>query len=172
MGSDNAQLKSEQVLESIRQKQHSKEIVDVEMELVKLVVFVSGGSRYGFYGSDIREIIPASAISWVPGLPGYLPGLINVRGDIESVIDLHYFLGTETHDTDNSLIAMAVYEGFRSGVLIDSIDDVMDVPVSSIKPPLTTLNGTARDLVTGEIEYKGELITLLDIEKLAAKVRL
>ena len=172
MGTDTAQLKSERVLESIRQTQRSKEVVDVEMELIKVVVFVSGGTRYGFYGSDIREILPACAISWVPGLPPYLPGLINIRGDIESVIDLCQFLGSEAADSDNRLIAMAVKGNFRSGILIDSIDDVMDIPLHAIQPPLGTLTGVARDLVAGEIEHQGGLITLLDTEKLAARVRL
>lgn len=172
MESGNEQLKSERVLATIRQTQRSKEIVDVEVELVKIVVFISGGCRYGFYGSDIKEILPACTIFWVPGLPGYLPGLINIRGDIESVIDLRHFLGNEAADFDKSQIAMAVRGDFRAGVLIDSIDDVMDIPVSAIKAPVTTLHGAARDLVAGEIDYNGGLITLLDIEKLAAKVRL
>jgi purine-binding chemotaxis protein CheW len=170
MGSGTEQLKSERVLESIRQTQRSKEVVDVEVELIKVVVFVSGGARYAFYGSDIREILPGCAISWVPGLPPYLPGLINIRGDIESVIDLRHFLGGGSIESETKLIAMAVKGKFRSGILIDAIDDVMDIPVNAIKPPLATLHGAARDLVAGEIEHGGGLITLLDTEKLAARV--
>lgn len=172
MGADNSQLKSERILETIRQAQRSKEVVDVDTEMVKVVVFLSGGIRYGFYGSDVREILPSCTISWVPGLPGFLPGLINIRGDIESVIDLSQVLGNTAVDAEKCQVAMVVRGGFRSGVLIDSIDDVMDIPVSAIKPPLTTLNGAARDLVAGEIEHDGLLIALLDTEKLAAKVRL
>lgn len=172
MASGTTQLKSERVLASIRQIQRSKEVVDVELELVKVVVFVSGGVLYGLYGSDVREILPACAISWVPGLPAFLPGLINIRGDIEAVIDLSQILLHEAQDSNQCQIAMVVKGNFRSGVLIDSIEDVMDVPVNAIKPPLATLSGAARDLVAGEIELSGNLIALLDTEKLAAKVRL
>lgn len=166
------QSKSDRILESIKQSQRSKKIVDVEMELVKVVVFLSGGIRYCFYGSDIKEILPPMPVSWVPGLPGYLPGLINIRGDIESVIDLGAVLGNRTVDISKCMIAMLSRNFFRSGVLIDSIEDVIDIPVSSIKPPLTTLNGAARDLVSGEIEIDGNFLILLDADKLAAKVRL
>lgn len=169
---DAVTLKSEKVLESIKQAQRSKEIVDVDQEMVKIVVFESCGARYGFYGSDIKEIIQQSQISWVPGLPEYLPGLINVRGDIESVVDLHHFLGGDGAAGDTSVIAMVVRDDFRSGVLVDAIIDVLDILTNEITPPLATLQGAARELVCGEFQYENTPVTLLDAEKLAAKIRL
>ncbi len=166
------QLKSEEIMDELKRRQRTKAIVDVEEERVKVVIFLCGKNRYAFYGTDIREILPTCDISWVPCLPDYLPGLINVRGDIESVIDLHHFLGEESVDHGTHLIAMAVRGEFQSGVMIDSIEDVVDIPLSTILPPLATLNGAARDLVIGEITYGGGIVTLLDIEKLATKISL
>jgi purine-binding chemotaxis protein CheW len=169
MASDE-QLKSELILNELKRRQRTREVVDVEEERVKIVIFTAGGKRYAFYGADIREILPADGISWVPGLPEYIPGLINIRGDIESVIDIRYFLGEERAAPAISRIAMVVHDDFRSGVLIDSIEDVVDIPVSLITPPLATLDGAARDLVSGELTCGGETVTLLDIGKLAAKI--
>ena len=166
------QLKSELILDELKRRQRTKEVVDVEEERVKIVIFICGENRYAFYGTDIREILPTCEISWVPSLPEYLPGLINVRGDIESVIDLRYFLGEERNDNGKRPIAMAVHGDFHSGVMIESIEDVVDIPLSTIHPPLATLNGAARDLVIGEIEYCGETISLLDVGKLAALITL
>jgi purine-binding chemotaxis protein CheW len=170
MSSTDEQLKSEIILDELKKRQRIKEVVDVEEERVKVIIFLCGGSRYAFYGADIREILPTCEISWVPSLPEYLPGLINVRGDIESVIDIRQFLGEEKADPGKSLVAMAVRENFRSGVMIDSIEDVVDIPLSVVKAPLSTLGGPARDLVIGEIEHGGEMVTLLDIAKLADKI--
>lgn len=164
--------KSEIVFDELKRRQHSKEVVDVEEERIKVVIFMCGVNLFAFYGSDVREILPSCEISWVPCFPDYLPGLINVRGDIESVVDLRYFLGEETNERSKGLIAMAVRENFRSGVMIESIEDVVDIPIHSIHPPLATLNGPARDLVIGEVEYRGETISLLDIGKLATLVSL
>lgn len=164
--------KSERIQDELKRRQRTKEVVDVEEERVKVVIFLCGVNLYAFYGRDIREILPSIEISWVPSLPDYLPGLINVRGDIESVIDLRHFLGEELVDSDKRLIAMAVRGDFHSGVMIDAIKDVVDIPLSSIHPPLATLNGAARDLVVGEVEYGGETISLLDIGKLAALITL
>lgn len=165
-------LKSELILDELKRRQRTKDIVDVEEERVKVIIFNCGANRYAFYGAEIREILQSCEISWVPGLPEYLPGLINVRGDIESVIDIRHFLGEEMRCAVSGLIAMAVHGEFRSGVIIDSIEDVVDIPLSAIKPPLATLNGAARDLVAGEIEHASGMATLLDIGKLAAKISL
>jgi len=167
-----ATLKSEQLLEDIKRHNSSKEIVDVEEGRTKVVIVTVGGNRYAFYGEEIREILPACEISWVPGLPDYLPGLIVVRGDIESVVDIRQFLGAGQETGRTGLIALAVRGDFRTGIIIDSIEDVMDLPLSAIKPPLSTLNGAARELLNGEIDWDGAVIPLLDIEKLAAKITL
>lgn len=165
-------LKSELILDELSRRQRSKEIVDVEEEKVKVVIFTCGVNLFAFYGRDIREILPSCEISWVPCLPDYIPGLINVRGDIESVIDLRYFLGENSDVIGTYLIAMAVRGDFHSGIMIESIEDVVDIPLSSIHPPLATLNGAARDLVAGEIEFGAKTISLLDVGKLSALITL
>lgn len=172
MSPSDEKLKSDLILDELKRRARSKEVVDVEEERVKVVIFICGLNLFAFYGRDIREILPSCDISWVPGLPDYLPGLINVRGDIESVIDLRHFLGEEKDDHGKCLIAIAVRGDFHSGVMIDSIEEVVDIPLSTILPPLATLNGAARDLVIGEIEYGSETISLLDVGKLAALVAL
>lgn len=164
--------KSETVLESIKKAQRSREVVDVDQETAKVVIFESSGARYAFPGSHVGEIIQQSPISWVPGLPAYLPGLINVRGDIESVVDLRHFLGGNGATEAGPMVIMVAHGDFRTGILVEAVFDVVDILVSSIKPPLATLHGTVRDLVAGEFEYDGRPTTLLDTERLAAKIRL
>ena len=164
------ELKSQRILREIQQQQGRREIVDIEEEQVKVVIFVCGGRKYGFYGREVREILPPCEIAWVPGLPAYLPGLINVRGDVESIIDLGLVMGYETAAPATSLIAMAVRGDFRSGVLINTVEEVVDIPVSAIKPLLATINGSTGGLLAGEFEYGGELIALIDMEKLAGQI--
>jgi purine-binding chemotaxis protein CheW len=172
MGVFNEKLKSELVLEEIKRQRAIKDVVDVEEQRVKIVIFSVAGRRYAFYGANIKEILPACEISWMPCLPEYLQGLINVRGDIESVVDISCFLGGKTAAPAGSFILLVVSGGFQSGVRVDTIDDVVDVPVSAIEPPLSTLSGTTGDLVCGEIRLGQETATLLDIEKLSARIML
>jgi purine-binding chemotaxis protein CheW len=163
---------SDRILDEIKRHHQRKEVVDVEEERVMVVIFSCAGARYAFYGSDIREILPPREISWVPCLPPHIPGLINVRGDIESVVDIRPFLGNEAADPTHCLVAMAVHGEFRSGILIDSVEEVTEVPLKAIQPPLGGLGGIARELVAGELDHHGDLVILLDIEKLIARITL
>jgi purine-binding chemotaxis protein CheW len=113
----------------------NKEIVNVEEAQVKVVIFICGASKYAFYGSDIKEILSSFEISWVPCLPEYLPGLINNRGDIESVVEIRHFLGESHNGQSTCLIAMAERGAFHTGIIIDAIEDVVDIPISRIHPP-------------------------------------
>jgi purine-binding chemotaxis protein CheW len=162
---------SDRILEEIKLRQLARDVVEVEEARTKVVIFSCGGVRYAFYGSNIREILPPHEISWVPGLPAHIPGLINVRGDIESVVDIRPFLDGGSADPARCFIAIGVHGGVRTGILIDAVEDVTDVALSAIRPPLAQL-GAAQELVAGELEHERGLVILLDIEKLLARISL
>lgn len=164
--------KSERIIDDLKRRQQEKEIVDVDEKLIKIVIFSIGSKRYAFYGSSVKEILPAGNISWIPSLPDFLPGLITIRGDIESVVDIRYFLGENSSSIPCKYIALVVTDSFRAGILVDSIDDVTDIPLSAIRAPLTTLSGVARELVCGEVEWLEETVALLDIAKLESRITL
>ncbi len=164
-------IKTDRILDELKRRQQVQDLSDVEEEQLKVVVFTCGGVRYGFLGAKVREILPPREISWVPCLPDHLPGLVNVRGDIEAVVDIRLFLGLERGDLAKCLIAMVVEGNCRFGVLIDAVEEVADVPASAIRPPLSSLSGSARELVQGELEMPQGLVILLDVEKLTSRIR-
>lgn len=162
--------KSELLLDAVKRRERDEKIIEVDEERIKVVIFRAGSRCYAFYGRNIREILTPHEIAWAPGLPAYLPGLINVRGDIESVIDLRTFLGEDSADCAQCHIAIAVADDFISGILVDVVEDVVDIPVSGIKPVIAGLPDAVRELVAGEFEHGGETVVLLDLARLAAKV--
>ena len=162
--------KSDLLLEELKKRKGGEKIVDVEEEQVKIVVFSLLNDNYAFYGNDIKEILPLTKIFYVPGSPDYILGIINVRGDIESVININKFLGLpDFKNTPKNRIAMAEKDGIRSGILVESIEDVLDVPVSSIKPPLSMLDKTIKEFIGGEMIYKSKNVTFLDVGKIFAR---
>jgi purine-binding chemotaxis protein CheW len=161
------------LLAEVKANRLSQEAAGAPEEWVKVVLFRAGAERYAFHGRDIREILSGHEIHWLPGLPDFLPGLINVRGDIESVIDLQCLLGGAAGAAGGpKLFAMAVAEGFRSAIMVDAVEDVVDIPVGSIHPPLITLGEGVRDLVASQIQLGDSLVPLLDLDKLRARVTL
>lgn len=172
MAEINGGEKSDRILAELRLLDQGKQIVDVEEAQVKVVVFSLSGSYYAFNGEDIREILPPTEISWIPGVPEFLSGLINVRGDVESVIDLRYFLNIVEPSPKKKLIVIAVKNGIRSGILIDDIIDVIDLPITAVKAPLATLDTGIRDFVSGVFDYKSINVTLLDVNNIFEKIKL
>lgn len=164
------EFRSEDILAEIRSSLHSRKIIDVEEEQIKMVFFRAGGQTLAFYGRNVLEILTSREIYPVPFLPDHIPGLINVRGDIEAVMDISRLLGGQTTNHDNGMIIMIQHGTFKSGVMVDSVEDVLDVPLASIKPPLNTLTGIIHDLITGSVDFSGQTVAILDTEKLASRL--
>jgi purine-binding chemotaxis protein CheW len=163
--------KSDLILKEIMRRKEQERTVDVEERKVKMVIFSLAGERYAFYGENIKEILPLMPVSYVPGAPDFIPGVISIRGEIESVININRFLKLpDPTSAQGSRIAVAEKDGIRSGLLVDSLLDVLDIPLSAIKPPLATLSKSVREFVAGEFIFQERSVTILDIGKIFGKI--
>jgi len=157
--------------EAARLRARKEDIVDVDEERVKLVVFSLGGDLFAFYGSDVKEILAPMRIFPVPGSPEHILGVINVRGDIESVVSINGFFGLpQAEPSPRSRIPIAEKGGIRSGIMVDGVEDVVDFPVDSIRPPIATLDRSWRDLVSGETALGDASVTLLDLGEILRRL--
>ena len=146
-----------------------KEIVNVDEPLVKLVIFALGDEHFAFHGDCIHEILTKVDVFFVPGCPPSLEGVINVRGDIESVIRPHDLLHLPVSGAENtSSILLGSGNGIRSGIRVDRVVDVVDVPQSAIRPAPTTLPEHLRTLVLGMLRFQEKTVAVLDLEKMFA----
>ncbi|MBV5345069.1 MAG: chemotaxis protein CheW [Rhodoferax sp.] len=161
---------SEATLDQVLSQRHevNKDIVNVDEPAVKLVIFALGDDWFAFHSERIREILAQADIFFVPGCPPSLEGVINVRGDIESVIRPHEML----HLPDNSeggrasAILLGRGGGMSSGIRVDRVVDVVDVPQSSIRPPPSTLPEHMRVLVLGVLRFQEQPVAVLDLDKM------
>jgi purine-binding chemotaxis protein CheW len=148
-------------------RRETAEIVDVDEPTVKLVIFEIGGEWFAFSGESIREILPPSDVYFVPGCPASLEGVINVRGDIESVIRIAELLGKPATDpASTSSILIGHGGGMHSGIRVDRVVDVLDVVQSVIQPPPSTLSESMRRIVSGVIKHQEVPVTILDLNHL------
>ena len=158
-------------MEAVAAKRNQPQTAKVHLPMVKLVIFTLLDHYFAFTAKNIKEILPAGKINYVPGVPDFILGIINLRGDIESVIDISGFLGISPQDPKKpNHIIIAEAEGLRSGILVGSVEDVMDFPQESIKPPLVTLNEKIKYFVKGENEYMNQNVTVLDIKEVFKKI--
>lgn len=153
-------------------REANQDIVNVDEPVVKLVFFELSGQRFAFYGNRIREILAQIDVFFVPGCPASLEGVINVRGDIESVIRPHDMLQLPDHTTPESGRASSILlgqgSGIRSGIRVDRVIDVLDVQQSDILPPPASLPDHMRALVIGVLYLDDQAVALLDLDRMFA----
>lgn len=159
------ELTLDQILSQRREAQSA--IVNVDEPMTKLVIFELQGDWFAFHGEKIREILSQVEVFFVPGCPPSLEGVINVRGDIESVISLHELLQLPVStEISSSSYLLGHGGGMNSGIRVDKVVDVVDVLLSNIHVPPTTLPEHLRAIVSGILWFKEKTVTVLDLDRI------
>jgi purine-binding chemotaxis protein CheW len=158
-------LSLDQILEARRGE--ARAIVNVDEPQLKLVVFTLAGDWFAFAGDKVREVLPDSPVFYLPGCPASLEGVINVRGDIDSVVNLRAVLGyPPAAEYGNSRILLCHGAAMRSGVRVDFVEEVMDIPQSRLQAPPHTIAEHRKPIVLGIVEFGGHLVTMLNLERI------
>ena len=156
-----------EILDTVKQRENQEQVIEIEEQKAQLVVFLIGGRYYAFYGEFIKEIVTVSEVAYVPGMPEYILGVVNVRGDIESVLDLRQVLSSSNNPvTKRSRIMIGQINEIRSGLLVDSVEDVLEIPEDQISKPGSGVDSERTEYVVGESTYKENELIILDIGKI------
>ncbi len=149
--------------ERVRQVIDEKKLENGEEQLV---VFQLAGETYGVDISSVHEIIRMQAITEVPRTPEFVEGVINLRGRIVPVIDLHKRFGLPAEEqTQNSRIMVVEVNGVTVGMIVDSVSEVLRLPKANIEPPPPVLSGVDVAYLRGVGKWQEQLIILLDLDK-------
>jgi purine-binding chemotaxis protein CheW len=136
---------------------------------LEIVEFRMAHETYGFESRFIREVYPLKDYCPVPCTPAFVVGLVNVRGQLLSVLDLKKFFGLATQELDNHNQAIILHnsamgnDSMEIGVLADTLLDVRHVARESLQPALPTLTGVRYEFLLGITPQR---VIVLDAEKL------
>jgi purine-binding chemotaxis protein CheW len=165
MNSDpNPKEKTSRIVKQIKKIREKKGVTGVVKEpLIILVIFEIRGAYFALKGLDVSEIIPIKKINPVPTAPKHILGLVNIRGEIESVLEIGDFLGLPAEERNlNNRIMILEKESIRAGILASSVLDVVDIKKSQIRDAGSTLYHDFKDWVSGELDYDNHTVTLLN----------
>lgn len=133
-------------------------------DTIEVVEFVLADETYAVEVRHVREVGPLTDLTPLPGTPAFVLGIINLRGEILSIIDIKKFFDLpERGLTDLNKVIVLHSEKMLLGILADAILGVRRIPRSQIQPSLPTLTGIREKYLQG---VTGERVTLLDAEKL------
>ena len=131
---------------------------------IEVVEFLLAHERYAVESSYVREVYPLENLTPLPCTPGFVLGIVNLRGEILSVIDLKKFFELpEKGLTDLNKVIVLQSGNMLFGILADVIAGVRRIPVSDIQPSLPTLTGVREEYLKGVTPGR---TVILDAEKL------
>ena len=131
----------------------------------QLCTFFLDGHLFGVDAQTVQEVIRYQEMTRVPKAPPSVRGLINLRGQIVTAIDLRSRLGLKPREAGKLPMNVVVRSDDGAvSLLVDQIGDVIEVDSDSFETPPDTLQGPARELVKGAYKLEGRLLLLLDCD--------
>jgi purine-binding chemotaxis protein CheW len=128
--------------------------------------FFLDGMVFGIEVEKVQEVIRTQPTTRVPLSPAVLGGLINLRGQIVSAVDMRRKLGMPERPPEIAPMNVVVRtDDGAVSLQVDEIGDVVEVTEGGFEPPPDTLQGAAREFIRGAYKLKGKLLLLIDSER-------
>jgi purine-binding chemotaxis protein CheW len=132
----------------------------------QFATFYLDGFLFGVEVSKVQEVIRYQEMTRVPLAHSVVQGLINLRGQIVTALDLRRRLNMTERASDRLPMNVVVRTGEEAvSLLVDEIGDVLEVEAEAFERPPETLRGEAHELIRGAYKLKDKLLLVLDTEK-------
>lgn len=135
--------------------------------VMRWVTFRLDNEIYGINVMQVQEVLRVSEIAPVPGAPGYVLGIINLRGNVVTVMETRSRLGLPSREVDDaSRIVIVEASKIVVGILVDSVAEVVDLSTSEIESAPNVGSDESSKYIQGVASREGELLILMDLNKL------
>lgn len=135
----------------------------------RFVTFTLDGRLYGVRVESVQEVLRGLPRTRIPLAPATMAGLINLRGQVLSALDLREQLGLPPRDADvDQMLVVIRVAGESIALLVDSIGAVVDVEDDMFESPPDTLTDPSRDLLLGAYKLDDQLLLALDVDRAVA----
>ena len=136
--------------------------------------FKLGNELFAIKVGNVREVLEFIKITSVPGEPDFLKGIINVRGSVIPVMNLHSILEIpeSVRDVNSRIIVTEIplpEETIVLGIIADSVKEVLDIDENEIEDPPKVAKKYDSELTKGIVTRANHFIIILDIESVVSK---
>ncbi|MDO6705169.1 MULTISPECIES: chemotaxis protein CheW [unclassified Photobacterium] len=140
---------------------------DSNDQVLQWVTFQLEEETYGINVMQVREVLRYTEIAPVPGAPDYVLGIINLRGNVVTVIDTRARFGLTPGDiSDNTRIVIIEAEKQVIGILVDSVAEVVYLRSSEIDSTPSVGTDESAKFIQGVSNRDNQLLILVDLNKL------
>lgn len=149
---------------------------------IQVVEFVLGNERFAIDLFDVREVVEYTTITKIPNVPSYIRGIIDLRGEITTIVDLKNRLNIpennqHAEESDRIIVLDDKTTRSKSGILVDDVTSVstfeanqVDYNSASISQEDTAIIGIIKRKVKVHEKEKNELIIWIDIKAILADI--
>ena len=131
------------------------------------VTFSLAGETYAIDVLQVQEVLKLTEIAPVPGVPDYILGIINLRGDVVTVIDARRRMQLPVREPDDaSRIVIIDVDNQNIGILVDSVAEVVQISPDSVDPAPAVGNDQTSRFILGVTSKGDNLTILIDLNKL------
>ena len=106
--------------------------VDDTVDSQKYLIFMADHLKLGVVAEDVVEILNNQVITYLPMVPDYIRGIINMRGQMVPILDVRARLGMPTQE--DSLVVVLNLNDIQLGILVDAVDQMLDIPKVNLLP--------------------------------------
>lgn len=131
------------------------------MSIVQIVVFKLGDEHFAVETEKVQSINDMMSVTKVPKAPNYIKGLINLRGNIKSLVDINLLLKVNKSTEQNSIIILNVQDE-EIGISVDEVEEVLDIDQKQIQK----MDNQDKQYVKGIYNHEDKLLTIIDMDSL------
>ncbi|EDS76728.1 chemotaxis protein CheW [Clostridium massiliodielmoense] len=130
---------------------------------MQVVIFKLGDEQIAVETAKVQGINDMMEITKVPNAPSHIKGLINLRGNVISLLDINLLLNiSKGEDHKHSNIIILKMEDEQIGITVDEVDEVLEIEEETLEK----VDDSSKAYIKGIINFKTRVVTLIDIDKL------
>jgi purine-binding chemotaxis protein CheW len=142
-------------------------VIEEDVPEITFLVFTLGNDWFAFPGTAIKEVMANAPVFFLPGCPPTIEGVVNIRGEIESVISLRAVFGMPKESEKTSSRILLGHAGeISSGLRVDRVEEVVNRRSNEINMPPSHLPKPLASLVSGIFNYGPHLVAILDLSRI------
>ena len=140
---------------------------NIDDTILQWVTFRLEGELYGINVIQVQEVLRVTEIAPVPGAPDYVLGIINLRGNVVTVIDTRrrFMLNERDIDDDTRIVIIEVL-GQIVGLLVDGVAEVVYLRESEVESAPEVGNDESSKYIQGVVSRENGLLIMIDVNKL------
>ena len=138
-----------------------------EQQFMKVIVFQLADKKYAIPVSHVQGIEKLMHITRVPKTPYFVKGVINLRGVVTPIIDLRERFALQvSNNEETTRIIIVMLDNMDVGFIVDSANDVLDIPVETIEHQPEVVGSLEEDYISGVAKIDNRLLILLHLDRI------